>query len=585
MAASTRSSPKYGYTSNAESRGTSSSNNGTEKPSRPALNTKKVRISSPPRSPPDPSSPSSTSANNSAPRSYHDVPSTPFSRTFPSELDEEADDPFEKVESSEDEKSTDTEQMPEPIVSSKRMSVAPPNPFSRTLATMEEPLRGSIPHQHPLENKVPPTAEKRSMRASMDVDAFKKLLMTGKAPSSAPVVGAQQKHQSITLADNSSSTDTSSVSRHSLLDHVQEMASETPRSSYELSISEDDDRSGLLDRRKSVKVKPPPPRHRHGKAVIPKGPQIVSFSDFAPTISSASTKSLPITVSSPPSSPIQRRSSDLNKPLPAPPLRRPSSRDSASIEKDLASPRRSLEFASTESLDSTISKRVPPAPPLARRSSTLNPTGPRSRSNTQASATSQPEGESPRAYASSIAESTTSSVKMPPPPPPARRSGAAHNHTNPMSPSSAEDGFQLSRTSSLKSPLPPPSRNRSLSTLSSPTANSSNMMSPPPRPPPRQHSSRSSLEQAQISPTGSRRTSGEQPRSSVDIERRASMTSIVREDPITEEEGRDLDVTSTKQSDTAPSNPPPQQNKDVLAEMEAFQREIDALREKFCPSS
>jgi hypothetical protein len=553
-----------------------------------------VRITSPPPSPPNPSSPSEGS---SAPRSYHDTPSTPFSRTFPTELiDEDEDDPFDKSSSSGDEESPESvDQMPEPVVTSKRMSVAPANPFSRTLATMEEPLRASGLQEHGLDKAGPQPAatEKRGMpRASMDVNAFKNLLMTGKATPMVQPAPPLPKPQGITLADNSSSTDTSSISRQSLFEHVQEMASESPRTSYELSISEDDDKPSHLDRRKSTKVKPPPPRHRHGKAVTPKGPQIVSFSDFEPIVSASNDQKLPITISIPPSSPIraplERKSSELNRPLPAPPARRASSRESVNIEKELSSPRRSLDFPSTDSLDSTSSKRVPPAPPLARRSSTLNPLGPRSRSNTQASITSQSD-ETLRSYADSIAESTTSSVKIPPPPPPARRSGAVHGHSNNPSPSATEEGSSLIRSLSLKSPPPPPSRNRSMSARSSPAINTPGMMSPPPRPAPRRTSSKSSFEQVQTSPPGSRRASGEQTRSSIDLERRPSISSIVREKSISEETGRDLDGARDPASQEAlqasQSNPDSKSANDVLAEMEAFQREIDALREKFGQTS
>jgi hypothetical protein len=95
------------------------------------------------------------------------------------------------------------------------------------------------------------------------------------------------------------------------------------------------------------------------------------------------------------------------------------------------------------------------------------------------------------------------------------------------------------------------------------------------------------MEQPQISPPASRRTSAEHMRSSIERERRPSMASLVRETPITEESKRDLDGGYGKELPhgeplgATQSNPGSKSAQEVLAEMEAFQKEIDALREKF----
>ncbi|KAF2429596.1 hypothetical protein EJ08DRAFT_269972 [Tothia fuscella] len=434
----------------------------------------------------------------------------------------------------------------------------------------------------PIERSVP--------RASLDVDAFKNLLMTGKVTSATPLKSSMSsKPQNFTLADNSSSTDTSSISRQSLFEPMQEGPVESPRTSYERSLSEDEEerKATLKERRKSA-IPPPPPKHRYGKAVTPRGPQVVSFSDFSTSFNDPSDSSLPITVSSPPRSPIEsrpRRDSDLNKPLPP----RPSSRDSASMDKDLAAPKRiSLDASLPDPMEPSSPQRLPPVPPLARRSSVMRQnldSYTRTRSNTQNSNVSQ-QGEvtSLRSLSDNISESTSSAQKIAPPPPPARRSGPSHLSQN-NSASASEEGLTLSRSSSLKSPPPPPSRNRSLSALSSPLTSNPNpgVMSPPPRPPPRRSSSRSSME-IHPSPAGSRRTSGELKRSSVDVERRPSIASIVRENPITEESTRgeyDLPPEEYRQKERDDGGQDVQKLKqsesDVLAEMEAFQREIDEL--------
>ena len=78
----------------------------------------------------------------------------------------------------------------------------------------------------------------------MDVEAFKRLLMTGSSElgTSTPptALPAQVAHG---LGDGGSSTDASSVSRQSIFDAIQEThPAETPRTSHEISEPEDDRR-------------------------------------------------------------------------------------------------------------------------------------------------------------------------------------------------------------------------------------------------------------------------------------------------------------------------------------------------------
>jgi hypothetical protein len=87
-----------------------------------------------------------------------------------------------------------------------------------------------------------------------------------------------------------------------------------------------------------------------------------------------------------------------------------------------------------------------------------------------------------------------------------------------------------------------------------------------------------------VSPLGSRRVSQEVGRPSFDSDRRGSMGSILKETVITEEPGRD----EAEAGSTAPSLPvrdltkeESQEAKDILADMEAFQKEIDELKKKF----
>ncbi|CAN9079583.1 unnamed protein product [Alternaria alternata] len=162
-------------------------------------------------------------------------------------------------------------------------SNVPANPFSRTLASLEPQER---------ENDEERTNTGRPMlgssRASLDVESFKNLLMTGKPtprPSgpppqptsvSQPLAGAQ--------FETSSSTDTSSISRQSLFEPPQETHADSPRTSVDMAGSDEDESMGLVSEVKKGKKKPPPaPKHRHGKLVAPRQPQTVSFESFAAT--------------------------------------------------------------------------------------------------------------------------------------------------------------------------------------------------------------------------------------------------------------------------------------------------------------
>ncbi|QDS71285.1 hypothetical protein FKW77_001164 [Venturia effusa] len=475
--------------------------------------------------------------------------------------------------------STDTQRTAEPVDSSGPAPGMPPNPFIRTLATIEEPWQTSSSQEHVNEAIEPVHTERSMPRASMDVNAFKNLLMTGKTTAEVPGGLSQIKTPNTALADNGSSTDTSSVSRQSLSETAHEVAHETPRTSYEQSISEfgDENTQLLQGSQKHDRAKPIPPKHRHGKAVPPQGPQIVSFADFSPSFSPPSPSTVPIVV--PCTSKTSPTRTDLDKPLPPPP--RPSSRDSASIDKDVLSPRRPSE--TSEVSGTAPLRKIPPTVPLARRASRHGSLPvPRSRSNTQTSNASAKDETETR----SISESINSNKA--PPPPPKRRSNVITIPQN-YTPDDDAGSLSLSRTSSLRSPPPVPvTRNRSLSQLSSPstTSVSSSMVSPPPPPPPRRsvyrRSSQGSTEMS--SPLGSRKVSQEAGRSSFDSDhRRGSMGSILREYSITEEAGiaEAGPLAQSQLHGRELSQVESQQTKNILADMEAFQREIDELQKKF----
>lgn len=302
-------------------------------------------------------------------------------------------------------------------------SGAPPNPFERTLATLEPQ---SIAPQDKEENPAPEKLGARPGRASMDVDSFKRLLMTGStAPStSEPSSSAPGSHLKSGLhPDNGSSTDTSSTSHQSIFEPIPETRTESPRTSYEMDISDDDEGANLIEEgppppKKEKKQKPPPPKHKHGKGLQPptRAPQTVSFFDFTPSFSSVNEKTPGIQVSSQSVEPgTAYTPSDLNKPLPPnPPISSPLHSSGISGQQPTMS--------SNPGADAFISpkKMPPPPPPLSRRHSQLKSSSAstRSRSNSNLSTKSQIIPDTP----SSSLSLETSNVKSPPPPP-ARRSG------------------------------------------------------------------------------------------------------------------------------------------------------------------
>ncbi|KAI5922969.1 hypothetical protein F4810DRAFT_231990 [Camillea tinctor] len=207
----------------------------------------------------------------------------------------------------------------------------PPNPFSRTLQDVEP---GQDMHE-------PNTS---TAKGTLDVNSFKQLLLTGHAetPGQVPtppdtggksIVSPTTNLNPPTTSnhDGASSTDASSISRQSILDPTQE----TPRTSHETS-EPDEDRRGVLPssplanvQSTSGRKKPPPPSSRHGKLI-----KIELGSDPTASTGRNITPPKPLDTSSrrsssysntPQSSPPLPK--DVNKPLPQPPFRPPADED------------------------------------------------------------------------------------------------------------------------------------------------------------------------------------------------------------------------------------------------------------------
>ncbi|KXT14003.1 hypothetical protein AC579_8863 [Pseudocercospora musae] len=440
---------------------------------------------------------------------------------------------------------------------------APYNPFARTLASHGAGLALSRGETEPLDGK---GETKEQRKPAMDVDMFKNILMTG-----GPVPGALSS-QTRQHDSSSNATDTSSV-----FDSAYGLHPESPMMGYDeyQSASEDEDdheKSRLMGAGRSDDLPPPAPPK------LKRGPQTVSFADFdqsiPPNFQSArpSTQTQHITgilrTATPP-----RSNSDLNKPLPPPPQAASEPPPPIVPAKDIPSPR-SITVAAHEDPDLTP-KKVPPPPPSSRR----QPAGHgRARSvsnvsnNTLDSVTSAPASE-----ISSLQQKPEDAASKPAPPPPPHRRNMFGSQPQANTPPRTASPHQIDNK---LAPAPPPRRHLTKlggsTDISQRTSDDSTTThridsSPaasgavPPPPPPRRErgSKRTSLDGPPASL--SRRLSGDHHRgTSFDSERSAPSSSLQKVAEMGE---------STEHVFASPDS-----SRDVLADMAAFQAEIDALR-------
>ncbi|KAI6380644.1 hypothetical protein MCOR25_001580 [Pyricularia grisea] len=453
----------------------------------------------------------------------------------------------------------------------------PPNPFSKTLSDLENTSADG-------EGALATTGAK----GSMDVDAFRRLLMTGQPGVPHSSVGQQAPlqlphHQ----GDAASNTDASSISRQSLSD-ASNLPQETPRTSHEISDEDEDEdeEHGLLPaqrtRRKTLRKKPPPPASRHGKPFNLDLSGLDSAEDpgLSPNLRSSSA------------------SSDLNKPLPPAP-RVPGGDVNESVFDREAAGKIPEVDVDPDAPDDEIPSPRPPTPPNASHSTAplplpKKPAAPpprrpghgRSDSRTTVTSLASPvsathnskedyeDGDSVRRPSSESIRSRSSSIRTPAPaPPPPRRSAATSNPTRPnngvtspgvsRTPTSPGSGYTwpgdspTPRVSSGGAPPPPPARKnsvrsgrpasiRSIDSTSrridgSGSLTPTSAAAPPPPPPPRPRG------------RGGSRTSADGGSDNV-VPRvhEAVPEEIHIEDPGT--------------------------GKDILADLDALQREVDALR-------
>lgn len=477
---------------------------------------KKVRVQSPhPASPLGPDTPSTPSTVVGGDDSTYNRAPTPGERD---------DDPFEPNVS--DTSSDESEIQP---------SQAPPNPFKKTLETMEQSKREATTSR---------TNTTNTGRASLDVEAFKRLLMTGNAgPGMSTLSSPPPANIHRGLGDGGSSTDASSLSRHSTFETVHEQHLDTPGTPHEISEPEDDRRGAEIMSSTNDRKKPLPPSSRHGKLIKI---ELRGDPSHAPT-TSISTPPIPIPTSQsssrsstsyslPLSSPssVVRSPTDLNKPLPPAPERTSRDSDRQSIF-DLESAGKVPEPPSPPR---SIRRRTPPPRPITRRRSQRVPDPRSTRTETEKLSTSV-EQEAPNEGTLSVSNidptstgvgSRSDSARIPPPPPSRRPASIRGSARQSSSNSSSSQPVAFAESLSARGS---PSRERHQNVVIDAGTNKRASMIPPPPPPPR--------------------LSGESSRKSWDSARKGSETSSVQEER-------------------------PEERPDILADLTKLQREIDALR-------
>ena len=311
-----------------------------------------------------------------------------------------ASDPF-TAEASDDEDDSAIEQALENARTNNEITGAGPvvsqafkdNAVRETLGRFASAPRRQLNNQPATDAK----DQSRASKSAMDVDAFKRMLLTGdRGASSSRETAAQNSQTGPTpVSDSGSSADTASISQHSIFETVPPAHEESPRTSDELEGNEANAYRKSLGTISEKGEKPPPPKSRRGKPLQEPGTGQGPTTKFDSFISSLSL---------------------------------PSSRNVSSETPSLKSP----TVDETPTTDRVITsevpdaqKKAPPTPPLARRKSQQAPKQPVLTRSSSSRYSVFSEIDAPPS------PSSTASASKPPPPPPARRS----NSTNERRPS------------------------------------------------------------------------------------------------------------------------------------------------------
>ncbi|KAK1766425.1 hypothetical protein QBC33DRAFT_541014 [Phialemonium atrogriseum] len=618
---------------------------------------KKVRVQSPPPSSPE----SSSSAPDTYPLGGKGEEESSTSSDEGEEEEEEGEDPFKGAPSplslSEE---GQIGQIGTPPLSSHR---PPANPFQKTLED-----RGQNPTYRPqLEN--PSSGGK----GSLDVEAFRKLLLTGLGAATGTAAGPQTANPPAPTGDGASTTDASSISRQSVFEttHPQE----TPRTSHENSDPGDDDQLGLVSEPlaktqpapSTLRKKPRPPSSRHGKLIgVDLNQSNRNAGQVPGGILQPSSPSRAGPSSSPGTSPPKQRPStpsDVNKPLPPAPARSSLDEDPESIFDKEAAGKVPEPIPDPDA--AVLPPPRPPTPPNASNSTSAatlpqasrKPAppprrNPHARIESKASIAARPNatmtavapsGDEPDTARRSSVDSTRSrssslrvSIHAPVPPPPRRPNHGSRQSASFTSPSALSFSSIASSNSATSPTLPdlelssphPRHGNIADAVSSAPSASTPSAaagtgtavltnstsshghgptkLSPPPPPPARNQSVRSSGRPASVSsfdatsrrvgrekdggaagsgsipppPPPPKRSRGGSRDGADGPGRRTSVDGVrvlggaVVEEPGVEVVREEGEAGAEEAADHSAAN-------DILADLDALQREVDALRGRY----
>ncbi|EFX03373.1 hypothetical protein CMQ_5423 [Grosmannia clavigera kw1407] len=355
------------------------------------------------------------------------------------------------------------------------------NPFHKTLGATQ-PDKKDEGGESPVPASIAPATAPTVGKAPLNVDAFRRLLMTGQADGSGTGVGAAG-------TDLGSFTDASSTSKHSTFDTAH-IPWDSPRSSHEISGAEDD-RSRFVQgphttpsQRQTPRKKPPPPSSRHGKLIS----STHNVKEAADEVAAAMTS--PHRRTSGGSIRPSSSSSDMNKPLPVPPILRSTGEKAESLfDREIAGRIPEVDI-NLDALDDAVSHPHPPTPPNASHAITLSISPPPSKPAAELLASSPP-----------LALPAPTQTKKPTPPP--RRQMA---HARSDSRSSIQDRVPSAQSlpswaESAQDRSPEASRRSSFESTRSISSSLRVTINAPAPPPPRRPHHAARLPTSYISPT------------------------------------------------------------------------------------
>lgn len=575
---------------------------------------KKVRVQSPP-----PSSPESTSAEHTYPK----YPLPPRDDDYESSSSDsvsvngDREDPFQHEappipqEMAIVEGSLDSFNSRFPPTYTGRVGGGPPsNPFQQTLEDMEP----AAAEGSQATNEQNASAGK----AGLDVEAFKKLLLTGQGPVLNTAPSAATGHGTGIAGDGGSITETSSISKQSISEAAH-LLQDTPRTSHEISEPDADmdkrDKGPAPPPQRSgsrKKPPPPPPATRHGKLIK------VELKDKDARAQAERRSSTGQSVGSPTS---PRRSSstsptDVNKPLPPAPHRSEDGVKNSIFDTEAAGKIPEIDVDPDADI---VPPPRPPTPPNASHSastpvpnpsSTLRKPAPpprrqghaRGESKTTVVDTSDELASTPPRSSLESQRSRSSSLRVslagPAPPPPRRAashrqspsfsSPASFHQTSPSYPFPATSGSPGS--SDQTAPYHQTDASSSSTSLSAPptglgaTGVAKSAPAPPPPPPPQRHTSvrkAGSTRPVATEPTPRRSSGGSVPPPPPPRTRGSSKGSmdgpagLGRADSVRGRSESAVPEEFEAGPDTAASD---EALKAMLADLDALQREVDAAR-------